>query len=181
MNDQPFVLLESFPTPHEAHLAANALRAVRIPVKIADESTVSAMPHLELALGGVKLFVPASDLEDAIRILRGDADLAIHPYREPADDESLYEPDVEEEDDLLSMKDVRVMEDHAHRAFRASIVGLLVCPGLFHLYSISLLLQLPSNRQELSEKARSRARIAWGINAIVIVIALLAVVSYLGT
>ena len=173
MNDE-FVLLESFSTPHEAHLAANALRAVHIPVKIVDESTVSALPHLELALGGVKIFVPSEDLDDAVRILRGDADLAEQPYREPGSEDQFAALD--DEDDLALASNERAIEDNAFRAFRASVVGLFLCPGLLHAYSVSLLVGLPAG---MSKKAVRRGRIAWFINACVFLLGLLGLVRYL--
>lgn len=172
LNDE-FVLLDSFPTPHEAHLAANALRAVHIAVKIVDESAVSALPHLELALGGVKIFVPSEDVDDAIRILRGDVDLAEHPYREPSDDDLA---EVDDEDEELAAHE-RATDDTASRAFRSSVLGLFLCPGLLHLYSVSLLLKLPS--AGMSGKAVMRARLAWLINASVFVLAVLGLLRYL--
>ena len=178
VSESEFVLLDSFPTPHQAHLAANALRAVHIPVKIVDESTVSALPHLELALGGVKLYVPESDVEDAERILRGDADLAEQPYREPAEDSLIDEFD--EVSETSELQSARAVDDDVFRAFRASIVGLLLCPFLLHLYSASLLLQLPSKGAGLSHKARQRARIAWGINVVVIILGIIGLIRYLG-
>ena len=60
--EQEYVLLESFPTPHDAHLVANLLRTVDIPAKILDESIVSVLPILEMALGGVKVMVPRNHL-----------------------------------------------------------------------------------------------------------------------
>lgn len=178
MPEPDFVLLDSFPTPHQAHLAANALRAVNIPVKIVDESTVSVLPHLELALGGVKLYVPESDVDDAERILRGDADLADQPYREPAGDELVEELD--EPIESLEAQASHALDEDVSRAFRASIVGLILCPFLLHLYSASLLVQLPAQGAGLSPRARRRARIAWGINAVVIVLGLIGLIRYLG-
>lgn len=175
--DDEFVLLDSFPTPHEAHLAANALRAVEIPVKIVDEATVGLMPHLESALGGVKLFVRESDVEDAARILRGDADLADQPYREAAPDDSLTGLP---EDDPETVQQEAAGEEACSRAFRASIIGLFLCPVLLHIYSAILLLQIARTGERLSPKSTGRVRIAWGVNAIVILLALIGLVRYVG-
>ena len=174
MKDEDFVLLDSFPTPHEAHLAANALRAVEIPVKIVDESAVSVMPHLELALGGVKIFVREQDVEDAARILRGDADLAEQPYREPAEDDALAE---RAPDDLTEYDPPNPDEDKVSRAFRASIIGLFLCPVVLQAYSVVLLAGV--SRDGLSAGAIGRARIAWAINLVVLAAALVVLYRHL--
>ena len=165
MSDE-YVLLDSFPTPHAAHLAANALRAVDIDVRITNEAIVSALPHLETALGGVKLYVREEYVEEATRILRGDADLPEHPHREPPDAAD------EDPDEDAALATQRGFDDMATRAFRASILGVFLCPLILHAYSVSLLLRLPGSRA-LSARALLRARAAWAINAIVAVIAVL--------
>lgn len=169
-----YVLLDSYPTPHEAHLAANTLRAVGIPVRIADEAAVGTMPHLELALGGVKVFVPESDVEDAVRILRGDVDLVSQPYREPGPAE-----DLDEVSDDLADSSTRTIEDTASRALRASIFGLFLCPVLLQAYSISLLLKLPTNVRAVSPRSSTRARASWAINVAVLVLAAVAFAAHL--
>jgi hypothetical protein len=173
-----FVLLDSFPTPHAAHLAANALRAVNIDVRITNESAVSALPILETALGGVKLFVREEDFEDAARILHGDADLADRPYREHADS---IAPTDEEPDDDSELAEPSGYDDMATRAFRASILGLFLCPVLLHVYSLSLLLRLLGNKKELSQQASRRARVAWVINGLVAVLSLVSLWRYLAS
>lgn len=175
--DDEFVLLDSFPTPHEAHLAANALGAVEIPVRIVDEATVGLMPHLESALGGVKLFVRESDVDDAARILRGDADLADQPYREAAPDDSIVE--LLEQDPEAAQQEA-IAEEVCSRAFRASIVGLFLCPIVLHVYSTILLLQVSGTGEHLSARSAGRARMAWAVNAIVIVLALIGLLRYVG-
>jgi len=169
---EDFVLLDSFPTPHDAHLAAASLRAVGIDVKITNESAVSALPHLETALGGVKLWVRESDVDDAERILHGEADLVDLPYREHA--ESLAPPQEESDDDEDdSLAQPAGFDDMATRAFRASIVGFFLCPLVLHLYSVTLLMRLPKEGKGMSVQAARRARVAWVINAVVLVLSLL--------
>ena len=170
-----YVLLDSFPTPHAAHLAANALRAVNIEVRIANESAVSALPHLETALGGVKLYVREADYDDAARILHGDADLVEQPYREHAD--SLAPPDDESDDDS-ALAQPTGYDDMATRAFRASVVGLFLCPLVLHAYSLSLLLRLPGSKG-ISKQALQRARVAWVINGVVALLALLGFLRFM--
>lgn len=175
--DDEFVLLDSFPTPHEAHLAANALRAVEIPVRIVDEAAVGLMPHLESALGGVKLFVRESDVDDADRILRGDADLADQPYREAAPDNSIVE--LLEQDPEAAQREA-IGEEACSRALRASIIGLFLCPGPLHVYSSILLLRISRSGERLSARSAGRVRIAWAVNAIVIVLAAIGLLRYVG-
>ncbi len=167
-----FVLLESFQTVHDAHLAASALKAVDIHAKISNEAAMSTLPHLGLALGGVKLLVREEDFEEAARIIRGETDLADQPYREPGDDSS-YD---DEEDGYQENGDEP--EHAATRAFRTSVIGLLLCPGLLHVYSLTLLLQLPARGEALSKRAAKQARIAWAINIVVLVLVLFGVVTY---
>lgn len=160
-----FVFIESYPTPHDAHLAANALRAAGIDVRMTDEATVGALPHLELALGGIKLFVREADAEDAVLILRGEPQEQDSDSAKAASDERWPGP--------------RSDEETAKRAFHAAVVGILICPILLHAYSISLLLRIPSTSTPLSRRARRSARWAWLLNVAVLAAGAIGVVQLL--
>jgi len=57
-------------TPYEAGLAKSALESYDIPAFVADEFTIGVNSLYSNALGGIKVNVPASRVEDACRILR---------------------------------------------------------------------------------------------------------------
>jgi hypothetical protein len=59
----------------------------------------------------------------------------------------------------------------ADRALKAALIGLVFCPPLLHLYSISVLIQLRHSGSQLSEPGRSKAWLAWVVNVIVFGIA----------
>jgi Putative prokaryotic signal transducing protein len=65
-----YVIVRSFPDGTSAHLAAGALEAAGIPVRFADEYAASLYP-LGTLVGGVKLLVPRSALNDAEAIPAG--------------------------------------------------------------------------------------------------------------
>jgi len=59
----------SFTYPHEAHLAKNLLEASDIKVVIQDEFTVQVNNFFSNAIGGVKIFVPNDQVEEAVLLL----------------------------------------------------------------------------------------------------------------
>jgi hypothetical protein len=60
----------TFIYPHEAHLAKNVLEASDITVIIKDELTAQVNNFYSNAIGGVKLFVEVSQVEEALFILK---------------------------------------------------------------------------------------------------------------
>lgn len=73
MHDDPLVTVETFDTPVAAHLARMRLEQVEIPAFLRDEHVIGLDPILADVLGGIRLDVPKSRLEDARRILAEDA------------------------------------------------------------------------------------------------------------
>lgn len=59
----------SFTYPHEAHMAKGVLEASGIEVIMKDESTVQVHNFLSNAIGGVKIFVENSKVEEALLVL----------------------------------------------------------------------------------------------------------------
>ncbi len=57
------------------------------------------------------------------------------------------------------------------RAYRAAIIGIVLCPGVLHLYSFVLLILISSRRQKLTPTSRRRFFLAYAIDIIVIVFA----------
>jgi hypothetical protein len=68
----------------EAHFIASVLHAEGIPVLIPDEHTIGVRPELALALGGVRVMVPESEMQRALATLAA-VDQAT--AGEPAEDE----------------------------------------------------------------------------------------------
>src|SRR5262245_10924736 len=70
------VLIARFFTPVEAHMLQSRLQAEGVPAVVADAQIVGVNPLLTMAVGGVRVLVPESDLERAreivIAIERGD-------------------------------------------------------------------------------------------------------------
>jgi hypothetical protein len=62
----------SFTYVHEAELAASHLEAAGIHARIADRNTLGMHALLSVAMGGVRVFVPAEDLEAARDVLSQD-------------------------------------------------------------------------------------------------------------
>lgn len=62
-------LVESYRTPHEAHMARSALQSIGIHAVIADEHVIGANPFLVNAIRGVNLLVAARDLTRAHEFL----------------------------------------------------------------------------------------------------------------
>lgn len=66
---QGLVVVRSFSRPHEAHLACSALQAAGIDARLADEYVVTADWLYSNAVGGVKVLVPAGEVEAARTVL----------------------------------------------------------------------------------------------------------------
>ena len=65
-----FVKIIAFTYPHETHLAKGLLESSGINVIIKDEYTVQVNHFHSNAIGGVKLLVEETDVEDALSILK---------------------------------------------------------------------------------------------------------------
>ena len=76
MRDNPLVTVETFDTPVAAHLARMRLEQVEIPAFIRDEHVIGLDPVLSGVMGGIRLDVPKSRLEEARHILTEDDDVA---------------------------------------------------------------------------------------------------------
>jgi hypothetical protein len=75
MTTQEFVTISRFLDPVEAQIVAGRLEASGIPVHLLGIHHVSANSMLAVALGGVRLQVPATRLEEARRLLSEDVGL----------------------------------------------------------------------------------------------------------
>ena len=69
MDENAFVVIGSFPQPHEAHMVQAILDSEGIESNLEGEYTIAANPLWSNALGGVRLAVSKSDVEPACRLL----------------------------------------------------------------------------------------------------------------
>ncbi len=67
-----FVLLCSYNNYIDAHITMGRLEPENIRCHLQDEYTVTIDPFLSNAIGGIKLMVPAIQVERALQILRGE-------------------------------------------------------------------------------------------------------------
>lgn len=69
-----------------------------------------------------------------------------------------------------SQEELELTEDDeaAFRAWKASVMGLAICPPFLQLYSTALLVSLALNERPLSPKASRRYVVAWLINIVVV-------------
>lgn len=90
-----------------------------------------------------------------------------NPYRAPLAPLA-EEPPVAESEEHESLSED---DEIAFRAWKASILGLICCPPLLHLYSTGLLVSLAFNERPLGRKAGRRYVLAWLINVPVVALA----------
>jgi hypothetical protein len=116
--DNPFarskVVIATFDTPHEAELARIHLESLNIDASVKDDTLIGLAQIYAGAFGGVKLLTDADDAEEASRLverLRGKK---------------------------RKKKKGELADDGARRAFRAAIIGIFLCPGPVHAYSLIL-------------------------------------------
>lgn len=146
------VTVATFGTPTEANLARNQLDAEGIRAFLADETTVGMAWHLGNAVGGIKLQVADDDAERALSILESNEKVPISEDDWQSDDIA-DTPDFDhndEDEETESPSDERVA-----RAFRAAVLGLLLCPLQF--YSLWLLLIVFCDKTPLNANRRRQA------------------------
>lgn len=114
------IKIATFGTNHEAELARLYLDENGFDVRIEDDLLVGAALPWETALGGIKLFVPVDQAEDATALIEEFRTQAKQDRRPEAPTTAIS------------------------RAFRVAIVGLFLCPGPAHLWSLAIVLNTPS-------------------------------------
>jgi hypothetical protein len=151
----------AYSTVIEAEMARGRLEAAGIPSRVVDGNTVGMVQVLSHAVGGVKLKVPLTDLEEARAVLVSPAaildDDGGDDDGDGADDEA---PDAQS---APSSKDQLAL-----RAFRASMIGFVVAPPVLHLWSLSLLVGYATAGGVASSQARRRARTALVVDVVVL-------------
>lgn len=136
-----WITVATFATPEQAHIACNALREIGLPARLDDDVVVGFAWHLGTALGGVKVKVPEEHAAAAREFLGDDDDneVALDGDDPPLDEEltSVDDSAQEEEDEHPSPTAAQLTD----RAFRAAVIGLLVCQGFLQAYSLWNLLK----------------------------------------
>jgi hypothetical protein len=138
------VVVASFDTPHEAELARMFLESRNIQVSLRDDMLVGTAQLYSNAFGGVKLLTDVEDAPEAQELL--DDYRSRHKRRKKKKRERA--------------------DDVAKRAFRASVIGIIICPGVLHMYSLLLLAEL--NRGRLSPSGKRQASAAFALSCAVI-------------
>lgn len=116
--DVEWVTVATFWTPTEAHIARLRLESEDIPVVVLDENLVAWEWQLAIAVGGIKLRVPAPDLEAAKALL------VTRKSTYPVSDE----PIADGQDECPRCKSPDIYKTWLSR--RWSMVALFVCPLL---------------------------------------------------
>ncbi len=81
--DSPLVIIATFGDVQAAYMAKSLIESAGIPVFLRDEHLLSIQPFYSIAVGGVKLEVPASQAETAIKFLHSEQAEAPLPPAEP--------------------------------------------------------------------------------------------------
>lgn len=170
-----WVTVGSFSTLVEAEMARNRLESEGIESHLSDGEAVTMVWAFASAMGGVKLLVAEEDagrakfllariknkpsanqddygLEENVTDVPQKVRVPMQGEPEPTD------PDDDEEEAKDSPKDVI-----ARRAFRAAVFGLITCPGVLHLISVFILMELGDKPGELTSAGRT-----WLLLAVVI-------------
>jgi hypothetical protein len=125
------VKIASFGTNHEAELARLYLDENGFDVRLEDDVLIGTALPLEAALGGVKMFAPEDQAEEAARLLE--------EFR--SENSRTIEPESREK--TIS------------RAFRMAVIGFVICPGVMHLWSFATALNVsPEGLRPASVRTR---------------------------
>lgn len=153
-----FVTCTTLPDVPSAQVVRSALEDHGIPCIIPDEHTASVASHLTVAIGGVRLQVPESRLQDATEL--------VNELFGGVEEEQYSEPKTTEE----------LGEEEAERAVKTLAVSLLVPPMFFYALWVGLRARgmLPK-----SSTARSKANAAIFIGGLFSLLQTLAIVAAL--
>jgi len=177
-----WVTVRAFNSPVEADLARSVLSGSEVPSRLVDEATMGIVPHMNIALGGVKLAVRPADLARAEQLLDmaategGSTALADEALEREAMEAGSSRPADAVEKEEPEEAPLGRCEAAAKRAFNVAVVGLILLPVVLHLYSLLILWGISPRRGEapLSRQGRRRA-----IGALVIDVLVLGTVAAL--
>lgn len=185
-----FVTVATYLSSVEASLARNRLEEAGIPAFLSGEEMVDMAWVLGNAVGGIKLQVPETDLEQARAALAeesaaddepgedellqsdsSDPSITTKPVRQVPSAAGEAVERVEGDDEEQDFVNYSAGEELATRAFRAAVFGCFTLPGIFHLYSVYVLFQLGGWDGELSPAGSRRAVTALLIDLVVLLLA----------
>jgi hypothetical protein len=138
------LVVDSYTMPLDAELAKAYLESFEIKVSLDGDVLAGAAFALGPMLGGIRLFVEPKDAERARALLKSYHDALRVP----------------------GVQNYESAEELAARAFRTSLLGLFLFPGVLHVYAITLLLKVQS--RALSTKGRWRYAAAWAISGLIL-------------
>jgi hypothetical protein len=173
MSDR-LITVATYTEPTMAHLAQQKLEAAGVRCVLADDNTTGMDWLLGNAIGWVKLQVIEADADRAVAVLEG-----VGPAQEPPST-AITEagpgggPPPRSDDEESSENERSKMAD---RAFRAALLGLLLCP--LELYAAVLLWEVWHGSEPLSDLGRRRALWASLINVPYMASLMLGVLLYL--
>lgn len=135
--DTTLKVVRAFDSPPVATLAAQALEEAGIPCRLDGEEAATALWYVGSALGGVRLLVHEEHLEKAAKTLdKWEQQRAIERARSAAKGEGETGADDDEDDDELPG-----IHSELTRAWRASVIGILLLPPVLHVYAVYLLVR----------------------------------------
>ncbi len=140
----PQALVMSFSSLMEAELARGRLEVEGIAARIVDGNIVGMHAAMSGVVGGVKLWVAQEHLAVARE--------ALLPPRH--DDDDTANADDGPHTPRASL--VRTGDDHAQRAFRTAVLGVVLFPPLLNIYSITLAVRALHDGATLSPRSRRR-------------------------
>ena len=160
--DSDLTTIATFASAVEASLAQQMLAAEGIDAYVHDDAMATAMWHLGVAIGGVKVQVPTKDAARALEIVEEARSGAL------VDDGGAFEDEVGEGDEGESEADAKAtsQDEAVLRILKAAVFGLLFPPLTF--YAGWLLLQPLQSSGPLSDKNRRRMVVAGLLVAIAI-------------
>jgi hypothetical protein len=127
-----------------AELVRGRLEASGIAVRLQDAHTVGLASHLAQAVGGVKVVVSKSDVEDARALL--------------------LTPALIDDDDPRPTRREQTVDDDARWAFRLSLLGI-VLPVIGQIGSLVFALRAIAGRKGLSRRGRTHVAVAVAVDA----------------
>lgn len=152
--DSDLTTVATFGSAVEASLAQQMLTAEGIEAYVHDNAMATAMWHLGVAIGGVKVQVPTKDAARALEIVEEARSGALVDDGDGFEDEEVNEDERESEADANATS----QDEAALRILKAAVFGLLFPPLMF--YAGWLLLQPMQSFGPLSDRNRRRLVVA---------------------
>jgi len=198
---EKIVRLAWFSDPIEAGLVKNRLEEVGISAFISGDIAAGAFAGLGSAFAKIELYVPRSCLQRAFSVLEkiqteeyhldaedSTAIEARDPPSRPVDEhvmaadthiQAAMDQEAPEEVKDLDRPITWTAEALANRAWRAAVLGLVLFPGMFHLYSLFLLVNMMFKDEEVSPSGMRKVYGALALDLAVLPIVALIVLAIL--